>query len=64
MKENEREALLRTRLDECLLSRAAQTGPDVTIAELHTFGRYIVMHQYLTEEYNFDRRGGAPPKIP
>ena len=55
MKGNEREALLRTRLDECLLSRAAQIGPDVTIAELHTFGHHIAMHQYLTEEYRFDR---------
>ena len=50
---------LKERLDECLLSRAARIGPDVTIAELHTFGRYIAMHEYLTEEYSFDRDEAA-----
>ena len=58
--EDERTALeaeqkLKERLDDNLLSRASQIGPDVTIAELHTFGRHIAMHQYLTEEYSFDR---------
>ena len=51
----ETEQKLNERLDECLLSRAARIGPDVTIAELHTFGRHIAMHQYLTEEYSFHR---------
>ena len=50
----EQEKLLKTRLDECLLSRAAQIGPDVIIEELHTFGRHIAMHEYLTEEYGFE----------
>ena len=58
--EDERTALeaeqkLKERLDDNLLSRASQIGPDVTIAELHTFGRHIAMHQYLTEEYSFER---------
>ena len=55
----EQEELLKTRLDECLLSRAAQIGPDTTVAELHSFGRHIAMHQYLTEEYSFDRDEAA-----
>ena len=46
---------LKERLDECLLSRAARIGTETTIAELHTFGRHIAMHEYLTEEYSFDR---------
>ena len=58
--EDERTALeaeqkLKERLNDNLFSRAAQIGPDVTIAELHTFGRHIAMHQYLTEEYSFER---------
>ncbi|MBQ9348381.1 MAG: hypothetical protein IJT94_13780 [Oscillibacter sp.] len=51
----EAEQKLKERLDNNLLSRAARIGPDMTIAELHTFGRHIAMHQYLTEEYSFDR---------
>ena len=51
----EAEQKLKERLDDNLFSRAAQIGPDVTIAELHTFGRHIAMHQYLTEEYSFER---------
>ena len=55
VKENERAALLRTRLDENLLSRAAGIGENCSIENLHEFGRFIAMHQYLTAEYSFDR---------
>ena len=55
VKENERAALLRTRLDENLLSRALGIGENCSIENLHEFGRFIAMHQYLTEEYSFDR---------
>ena len=55
----EAEQKLKERLDENLLSRAVRIGPDVTITELHTFGRHIAMHQYLTAEYSFDRDEAA-----
>ena len=51
----QRVKLLAARLDDNLLSRAAQIGPDTTIGELHTFGCHAAMHRYLTEKYSFNR---------
>ena len=50
----EREEQLVTRLDENLLSRAANIGETLTVDDLHELGRYIDMHGYLTEEHSFE----------
>ena len=50
----EREELLVTRLDENLMSRAANIGENFTVDDLHELGRYIDMHGYLTEEHSFE----------
>ena len=56
-KEGQREYaqnLLFSRLDESLLRHVADLGNCASIPDIHDMGSYIYMHQYLTQEYEFD----------
>ena len=56
-KEGQREyaqGLLFSRLDKSLLRHVAGLGNCASIPDIHDMGSYIYMHQYLTQEYEFD----------
>ena len=56
-KEGQREYaqnLLFSRLDESLLRHVAGLENCASIPDIHDMGSYIYMHQYLTQEYEFD----------
>ena len=50
----EKENLLFSRLDKSLLRHVAGLESYLSIEEIHDVGGYIRMHQYLTDEYQFD----------